>query len=71
MKQVGVGIAVKIEHASYQSVMTYGQQFNDKDELISQISRQLIDVLKDAFRSDVSKDKWALVFKLKKELLID
>ncbi|KNZ61054.1 uncharacterized protein VP01_1459g3 [Puccinia sorghi] len=70
-EQAGAGVAVKIEHASYQSAMTYGRQFDDKDELISQISRQSIDVLKNVFRSDVSKDEWALIVKLKKELMID
>jgi len=70
-EQAGAGVAVKIEHASYQSAMTYGRQFDDKDELISQISRQSIDVLKNIFRSEVSKDEWALIVKLKKELMID
>lgn len=70
-EQAGAGVAVKIEHASYQSAMTYGRQFDDKDELISQISRQSIDVLKNVFRAEVSKDEWALVVKLKKELMID
>ncbi|EFP87567.1 translation initiation factor IF-2 [Puccinia graminis f. sp. tritici CRL 75-36-700-3] len=70
-EQAGAGVAVKIEHASYQSAMTYGRQFDDKDELISQISRQSIDVLKNVFRAEVSKDEWALIVKLKKELMID
>ncbi|MBW0476034.1 hypothetical protein O181_015749 [Austropuccinia psidii MF-1] len=70
-EQAGAGVAVKIEHASYQSAMTYGRQFDDSDELISQISRQSIDVLKNVFRSEVSKDEWALIVKLKKELMID
>ncbi|KNE91628.1 hypothetical protein PSTG_14936 [Puccinia striiformis f. sp. tritici PST-78] len=70
-EQAGAGVAVKIEHASYQSAMTFGRQFDEKDELLAQISRQSIDVLKNVFRSEVSKDEWALIVKLKKELMID
>ncbi|KAI9615692.1 hypothetical protein KEM48_005570, partial [Puccinia striiformis f. sp. tritici PST-130] len=48
-EQAGAGVAVKIEHASYQSAMTFGRQFDEKDELLAQISRQSIDVLKTSF----------------------
>jgi len=44
--QAGGGVAVKIEHAVYQSAKMYGRHFDDKDEIYSQISRQSIDVLK-------------------------
>jgi len=37
---------VKIEHAVYQSAKMYGRHFDDKDELLSHITRQSIDVLK-------------------------
>jgi len=33
-----------------------------------QISRQSIDVVKESFRDDVSKEDWALIIKLKKIL---
>jgi translation initiation factor 5B len=39
-------VAVKIEHAVYQSAKMFGRHFDDKDELLSYISRQSIDVLK-------------------------
>ena len=39
-------MAVKIEHAVYQSAKMYGQHFDDKDEIYSHTSRQSIDVLK-------------------------
>lgn len=44
--QSGGGVAVKIEHAVYQSSKMYGRHFDDKDELLSHITRQSIDVLK-------------------------
>ena len=44
--QAGGGVAVKIEHAVYQSAKMYGRHFDDKDEILSHITRQSIDVLK-------------------------
>ena len=44
--QAGGGVAVKIEHAVYQSAKLFGRHFDDKDEVISHITRQSIDVLK-------------------------
>ena len=44
--QAGAGVAVKIEHAVYQSAKMFGRHFDDKDEILSHISRQSIDVLK-------------------------
>ena len=36
-----------------------------QDELVSRISRKSIDLLKEHFRDDLSKDDWRLVVKLK------
>jgi translation initiation factor 5B len=47
--QAGGGVAVKIEHAVYQSAKMFGRHFDDKDEILSHISRQSIDVLKVGF----------------------
>jgi hypothetical protein len=44
--QAGGGVAVKIEHAVYQSAKMFGRHFDDKDEVFSHITRQSIDVLK-------------------------
>jgi hypothetical protein len=44
--QVGAGVAVKIEHAVYQSAKQFGRHFNEYDEVISQITRASIDILK-------------------------
>ncbi|EJU06004.1 hypothetical protein DACRYDRAFT_19346 [Dacryopinax primogenitus] len=66
--QAGGGVAVKIEHAVYQSAKMFGRHFDDKDELLSHITRQSIDVLKETFREDVSKEEWRLVVALKSRL---
>lgn len=45
-------MAVKIEHAVYQSAKMFGRHFEEKDELLSHVTRTSIDVLKvmlDAF----------------------
>lgn len=44
--QAGGGVAVKIEHAVYQSAKMFGRHFDDKDEIVSHITRASIDVLK-------------------------
>ncbi|KAJ2548888.1 eukaryotic translation initiation factor 5B, partial [Coemansia sp. RSA 1933] len=66
----GAGVAIRIECASYENPKTYGRHFDDSDEIYSMISRNSIDVLKENFRKDLSKDEWALVIKLKKVLNI-
>jgi len=69
--QAGGGVAVKIEHAVYQSSKMYGRHFDDKDELLSHITRQSIDVLKDTFRNDMTKEDVILIKGLKQRLGID
>ena len=44
--QTGGGVAVKIEHAVYQSAKMFGRHFDEKDEILSHVTRQSIDVLK-------------------------
>ncbi|KAF9242947.1 hypothetical protein BU15DRAFT_86712 [Melanogaster broomeanus] len=63
--QAGGGVAVKIEHAVYQSAKMFGRHFDDKDELLSHITRQSIDVLKSSFKADVSHEEWLLIRALK------
>ncbi|KAJ7638371.1 hypothetical protein FB45DRAFT_1054667 [Roridomyces roridus] len=63
--QAGAGVAVKIEHAVYQSAKMFGRHFDDKDELLSHITRQSVDVLKDSFRADVTPEEWMLIKALK------
>jgi translation initiation factor 5B len=79
--QAGGGVAVKIEHAVYQSAKMFGRHFDEKDEVYSRISRQSIDVLKvspsfvhtssllncrqTSFKTDVSNEEWLLIKALK------
>ncbi|KAF8554092.1 hypothetical protein OG21DRAFT_1522679 [Imleria badia] len=63
--QAGGGVAVKIEHAVYQSAKMFGRHFDDKDDLLSHITRQSIDVLKSSFKTDVSNEEWLLIKALK------
>jgi translation initiation factor 5B len=66
--QTQAGVAIKIENASYESPKMFGRHFNEQSELYSRITRQSIDILKESFRNDLSKEEWALVVKLKKIL---
>ncbi|KAH9059350.1 P-loop containing nucleoside triphosphate hydrolase protein [Lactarius vividus] len=66
--QAGGGVAVKIEHAVYQSAKMFGRHFDDKDEVYSRISRQSIDVLKESFKADVATEEWLLIKGLKQRL---
>ncbi|THH32167.1 hypothetical protein EUX98_g2032 [Antrodiella citrinella] len=68
--QGGGGVAVKIEHAVYQSAKMFGRHFDDKDEIYSRITRQSIDVLKTSFKEDVSTEEWLLIKALKPRLNI-
>lgn len=65
----GQQVAVRIE--SSDGSKSFGRHFDEKDFLCSKITRQSIDILKEAFRSDVSKDEWLLIKKLKGYLSID
>lgn len=56
-------MAVKIEMGSSQP--TYGRHLEEKDILFSLISRKSIDVLKEFYRDEVSKEEWKLIVKLK------
>ncbi|CAG7962062.1 unnamed protein product [Penicillium nalgiovense] len=55
-------VAVKVEGPNQPM---YGRHLEEKDQLISRISRASIDTLKEFYRSDVSMEEWALVKKLK------
>ena len=70
VKRGGPSVAIKIEHASYEPARLFGRHFTEADLLYSKISRQSIDVMKENFRNDLSKEDWALVVKLKKLLSI-
>lgn len=60
--QISNGVAIKIESVSQ---ILFGRQVDEKDLLYSHISRRSIDLLKETFRDDVSKEEWNLIRKLK------
>ncbi|GAA5882713.1 hypothetical protein JCM16303_006557 [Sporobolomyces ruberrimus] len=66
--EVGGGVAVKIEHAAHESAKQFGRHFDEKDEIVSMISRNSIDALKEHFRADVPKEDWLLIKSLKTKL---
>ncbi len=68
VKRGSAAVAIKIESAAYEPARQFGRHFTESDSLMSKITRQSIDVLKENFRNDLSKDEWALVVKLKKAL---
>ncbi|KAF3052364.1 hypothetical protein E8E11_010879 [Didymella keratinophila] len=61
-KRGSPSVAVKIEGTNQPM---YGRHLEEDDTLYSAISRKSIDTLKDYFRSDVSRDEWELIKKLK------
>lgn len=56
-------IAIKITNDG--SVM-YGRQFDDKNQITSIVTRESIDLLKQNYRDEMTKDDWVCVLKLKK-----
>ncbi|KAG4302787.1 hypothetical protein PCK1_000947 [Pneumocystis canis] len=60
-EQVSKGVAIKIES----SQILFGRQVDEKDILYSHITRKSIDILKEIFRDEVSKEEWNLIRKLK------
>ena len=59
-------VAIKIS-----SSLLHGKQFELGDNLVSKLSRQSIDKLKDFYREEMLKSDWDLVRKLKPTFNID
>eukprot|EP00850_Spirogloea_muscicola_P000071 SM000001S04473 [mRNA] locus=s1:387750:395011:+ [translate_table: standard] len=67
MAKKGQAVAMKILGTNAEEVQKmFGRHFEQEDELVSHITRNSIDVLKENYRNDLSKDDWVLVVKLKK-----
>lgn len=62
----GQEICIKIEPIPGDSPKMFGRHFDEKDLLVSKISRQSIDACKDHFRDDLLKTDWQLMVELKK-----
>ena len=64
----GQSVAMKIQpQTATESSRLYGRHFDHKDELVSRMTRQSIDMLKENFRDELTKDDWRLVVELKKK----
>ncbi|KAJ7319696.1 hypothetical protein JRQ81_019207 [Phrynocephalus forsythii] len=62
----GQEVCVKIEPIPGEAPKMYGRHFEATDILVSKISRQSIDALKDWFRDEMQKTDWQLIVELKK-----
>ncbi|XP_048453913.1 eukaryotic translation initiation factor 5B [Rhincodon typus] len=62
----GQEVCIKIEPIPGESPKMYGRHFEATDFIVSKISRQSIDALKDWFRDEMQKSDWQLVMELKK-----
>ncbi|BET01747.1 translation Initiation Factor [Nesidiocoris tenuis] len=62
----GMEVCLKIEPIPGESPKMFGRHFDEKDFLVSKISRQSIDACKDYFREDLLKTDWQLMVELKK-----
>jgi len=68
--KTGMSVAIKIESENSEQLKAFGRHFDEKDELVSKVTRQSIDVLKENFREELSKDDIKLLAKLKKQFNI-
>eukprot|EP01134_Creolimax_fragrantissima_P006578 CFRG6578T1 len=64
--KVGQSAAVKIANFGSDAPKMYGRQFDHLDELYTRLNRNTIDILKEHFRDDMSKEDWRLIMKMKK-----
>lgn len=62
----GQEVCIKIENFSGDAPKLYGRHFDYQDLLVSKITRESIDVLKEYFRDDLIKTDWQLIIELKK-----
>ncbi|KAJ8372392.1 hypothetical protein AAFF_G00289670 [Aldrovandia affinis] len=66
----GQEICVKIEPIPGESPKMYGRHFEATDLIVSKITRQSIDALKNWFRDEMTKSDWQLIMELKKTFVI-
>lgn len=64
--RVGQEVCVKIETPPGEPPKMVGRHFEETDILVSKISRESINALKDWFRDEMQKTDWHLVIELKK-----
>jgi translation initiation factor 5B len=62
----GQEVCLKIEHFGSDAPKLYGRHFDYTDILVSRVTRESIDVVKEYFRDDLQKSDWQLMIELKK-----
>ncbi|CAI9572302.1 unnamed protein product, partial [Staurois parvus] len=62
----GQEVCIKIEPIPGESPKMFGRHFEATDYLVSKITRQSIDALKNWFRDEMQKSDWQLIVELKK-----
>ena len=68
----GEQVAIKVQPGGpAEATKAYGRHYDAKDELVSRVSRNSIDLLKENFRDSVEPEDWKLMVKLKKVFGID
>ena len=63
----GQSVCVKIDNESNPNIM-YGRQFTHTDLLYSNLTRKSVDILKEYFKKELSKDDIGLLVRLKKQI---
>ena len=62
----GQEVCIKIDHVGGDAPKLYGRHFDHTDLLVSRITRESIDAVKEYFRDDMTKGDWQLMIELKK-----
>ncbi|KAK6486741.1 eukaryotic translation initiation factor 5B-like [Huso huso] len=62
----GQEICIKVDPIPGESPKMFGRHFEATDIIVSKITRQSIDALKDWFRDEMTKSDWQLIMELKK-----
>ncbi|KAL3880184.1 hypothetical protein ACJMK2_032447 [Sinanodonta woodiana] len=66
----GQEVCIKIENIPGDTPKLYGRHFDHTDLLVSKITRQSIDAVKEYFRDEMQKQDWQLMVELKKQFEI-
>ncbi|KAA0199052.1 Eukaryotic translation initiation factor 5B [Fasciolopsis buskii] len=64
--RTGQEVCVRIDPLDGETPKLYGRHFDHNDLMVSKISRESIDIMKEHFRSDLTKEDWKLMLELKK-----
>ncbi|KAJ2664296.1 eukaryotic translation initiation factor 5B [Coemansia sp. RSA 1199] len=65
------GVAIRIDQPNHDHLKTYGRHFDETDLIYSRITRASIDVLKQNFRDELTKEVVGVVAKLKRVLGVE